>query len=249
MKILFTIFKIFVILFISKFLFADEYIISKLSNEKISISANFDGSDVTIYGAINLNKSTNDLLIEVIGPKTSNMIMKKEKKIGIWINRNTKKVINFPDFYAIAGTKDIDILIDNKEKRIKGIGINQIIQNMNKDINLKEIKAAILRINVKREKYSKKTLKIDLEKNILFSTLINFPPNLVEGNYITKMHVIKNGKVINTSETQIEVRKVGIEKWLKTIAYDQPLLYGLLSLFLAISFGWIASEVFRLVRR
>ena len=120
---------------------------------------------------------------------------------------------------------------------------------MNKNINLKEIKETIIRINMNREKYYKETLKIDLKKNILFSTLINFPPNLVEGNYITKMHIIKDGKVIDTSETEIEVRKIGIEKWLKTTAYDQPLLYGLLSLLLAISFGWIASEVFRLIRR
>ncbi len=238
-----------IIFFITKFIFANEYIVSKLSNEEISISADFDGTDVTIYGVINLDKSNNDLLIEVIGPKTSNMIMKKEKKIGIWINRNTQKVINLPDFYAIAGTKNIDILLDQKEKKIKGIGINQIIQNMNKGINFKEIREAILRINAEKEKYSKKTLKIELKKNVLFSTSINFPPNLVEGNYITKMHIIKNGKVIDTSETEIEVRKVGIEKWLKTTAYDKPLLYGLLSLFLAISFGWIASEVFRLIRR
>ena len=134
MKIFFTIFEIFIILFSSKFLFAEDYIISKLSNDKISISADFDGSDVTIYGVINFNNSNNDLLIEVIGPKTSNIIMKKEKKIGIWINKNTQKMINLPDFYAIAGTKDINILLDNEEKKLKGIGINQIIGNMNMDL-------------------------------------------------------------------------------------------------------------------
>ena len=236
-------------LFFSNVLMSNEYIISKVSNEKISISANFEGSNILIYGAINLDDQKNDLIIEIIGPTVSNLILKKEKKLGIWINKNTEKIINLPSFYFIAGTNRINkssLMFNNK---IKGIGIDNIINKINNNLILDKYKDEIVKIKIKKGKYFEDTKSIELKKDILFSTSIDLPSNLIEGNYITKMHVLKNDQIIQTSEKTIEVRKIGIEKWLYNLAYENSLFYGILSLFLAISFGWLASEVFRIVRR
>jgi hypothetical protein len=45
------------------------------------------------------------------------------------------------------------------------------------------------------------------------------------------------------------VNKDGLERWIFNLAHEQPLLYGLLALFLAISAGWGASAGFGLLRR
>ena len=244
-----VIIKIFFFFFLPNILMSNEYIISKISNEKISISANFEGSNILIYGVINFEEEENNLLIEIIGPQTSNLILKKEKKLGIWINKNTGQNINLPSFYYIAGTNQINDKILKREFKIKGTGINDIIDEMNKELSLNKYKSEIIDINKKKEKFFEGIKPIELKENILFSTSIDLPSNLIEGNYLTKMHVIKDNMIIYTSETIIEVRKIGIEKWLYTIAYKNPFFYGLLSLFLAISFGWLASEVFRIARR
>ena len=49
-------------------------------------------------------------------------------------------------------------------------------------------------------------------------------------------------------ETKIEVSKVGLERFLYNLAHDRPLIYGLLSLAIAIAAGWMASAVFRYMR-
>ncbi|MEJ2018897.1 MAG: TIGR02186 family protein, partial [Maritimibacter sp.] len=59
----------------------------------------------------------------------------------------------------------------------------------------------------------------------------------------------RNRQVVDEHITYIDVRKVGIERWLYNLAYDQPLLYGLLSLALAMLAGWAASTFFRYVFR
>ena len=46
----------------------------------------------------------------------------------------------------------------------------------------------------------------------------------------------------------IYVRKVGLERFLYTLSRQQPLVYGLMSLAIAIFAGWSASTVFRLLR-
>ncbi|MGC1259467.1 MAG: TIGR02186 family protein, partial [Jannaschia helgolandensis] len=43
-------------------------------------------------------------------------------------------------------------------------------------------------------------------------------------------------------------QKVGLERWIYALANEEPILYGLLSLFIAIVAGWGASAVFRLFK-
>jgi hypothetical protein len=54
--------------------------------------------------------------------------------------------------------------------------------------------------------------------------------------------------VIDSLESTIDVRKEGLERWLTNLAHDQPLIYGLLSLLIAVVAGWAASAGFRFLR-
>jgi hypothetical protein len=54
--------------------------------------------------------------------------------------------------------------------------------------------------------------------------------------------------VIDSRETVIFVQKVGLERFLFTLAHEAPLIYGLLSIAIAIAAGWGASAVFRYLR-
>jgi len=55
--------------------------------------------------------------------------------------------------------------------------------------------------------------------------------------------------VISTLNTEIDVRKVGLERFLFSLSREQPLVYGLLSLAIAIFAGWGASGLFSALRR
>jgi hypothetical protein len=48
--------------------------------------------------------------------------------------------------------------------------------------------------------------------------------------------------------TIIDVRKVGLERFLFNLAQDQAPIYGLLSIVIAVFCGWGASALFRLIR-
>jgi hypothetical protein len=53
---------------------------------------------------------------------------------------------------------------------------------------------------------------------------------------------------VSQFETIIDVRKVGLERFLYTMSREQPVWYGLMSLVIAIAAGWGASTAFRLLR-
>ena len=60
--------------------------------------------------------------------------------------------------------------------------------------------------------------------------------------------VDRGGEVVSMYETSIYVRKVGLERWLFRLSRENALLYGLMSLAIAIAAGWGASAAFRLLR-
>jgi len=71
------------------------------------------------------------------------------------------------------------------------------------------------------------------------------PANLIEGEYTTKIFLIRDQQIVGQTSIQISVRKTGIERWIYNLAQEQALIYGLLSLLVALVAGYGASEIFR----
>ena len=68
-------------------------------------------------------------------------------------------------------------------------------------------------------------------------------------DYATRILLTRKGKVVSEFETVIDVRKVGLERWLFTLSRQQPMMYGLMSLAIAIAAGWGAAAAFQVLRR
>ena len=90
---------------------------------------------------------------------------------------------------------------------------------------------------------------VTLTEETLFRANIQLPANLIEGDYKTRIFLLRHGEVVDVYRAPIEVRKVGLERWLYRLAFDWPFLYGLMSLAVAVAAGWGASTAFRLLRR
>ena len=64
-----------------------------------------------------------------------------------------------------------------------------------------------------------------------------------------RLFITRKGAVVDHHEEIITVNKDGLERWIYNLAHEQPLVYGLLSLVLAVAAGWGASAAFGLLRR
>ena len=90
---------------------------------------------------------------------------------------------------------------------------------------------------------------VTLDQDTLFRAAIRLPAALTEGNYETRIFLTRGGSVVAQYETVIDVRKVGLERWLFTLSRENAFLYGLMSLAIAIAAGWGASAIFNVLRR
>jgi hypothetical protein len=71
----------------------------------------------------------------------------------------------------------------------------------------------------------------------------------MQGLFRARIFLLRDGEVIDVTETTIDVHKDGIERVLHRLAFDQPVVYGLLALLIAAFAGWGASAVFGVIRR
>ena len=93
------------------------------------------------------------------------------------------------------------------------------------------------------------TSGVTVTEESLFETRIALPANLVEGDYRARIFLLRDKSVVDVFESSIEVRKVGLERWIYTMAHERPAVYGLISIAVALAAGWLASAFFRMVFR
>ncbi|MDV4143264.1 TIGR02186 family protein [Shimia sp. FJ5] len=237
-------------------LMAEEVVLG-LSKKNVSITANFDGSEILIFGAVKretpiIEDPPLDVVIAVSGPLQPLTVRRKEKRFGIWVNTESVEIDAAPSFYAVATSAPFrEALTDVEDLRHK-VSIPRAIRSVGAPYNVQDSAAftrAVIRIRTENGNYQLRENAVSLDQQTLFRTSIDLPANLTEGDYETRIFLTREGQVVSKFETVIGVRKVGLERWLYTLSRQQPLLYGLLSLFIAVTAGWGASTLFRILRQ
>lgn len=232
-----------------------EEIVADLSQTRVAITANFDGSEILIFGAVRREAPLPDgelsVVITVEGPSEPITVRRKERVAGIWVNTDSVEVDLAPSFYAIATSAPMRDAISEVEdlrhkvsvpRAIRAVGISEGVEDSETFVD------ALIRIRSNKDSYQVLENQVKFTADTLFETSISLPSNLTQGSYRTRIFLTRGGTVVDQFETAIEVRKVGLEKFIYNLAHERPLIYGLLSLAIAIAAGWLASAFFRYIR-
>jgi uncharacterized protein (TIGR02186 family) len=235
---------------------AQEVIVSGMSQNRVSITADFDGSEILIYGAVKRDTPPPEggpleVIVTVEGPATPVAVRRKDRVVGIWINNASVHIDSAPSFYAVATTGPLNHILSDIDNLRYGITIERVIRAIgiaDEAEKAGEFVLALLRVRTNEGRYRILEGKVELTEETLFRTDIVLPANLTEGEYKVRLFLLRDKRVIASQERVIGVRKEGLERFLFSMAKEQPLLYGLVSLVLAGLAGWGASAAFRLIR-
>src|SRR6056297_351190 len=234
-----------------------EQVVLGLSQNEVAITANFDGSRILVFGAIKRETPIPEgppleVVVTVSGPSKPVTVRRKERVFGIWVNTDSVLVDSAPSFYAVATSGPLDTVLKDVEDLRHQVSIERAIRSVGAAMHIREAQAfadAVVRIREKNGLYKIVENSVAVDEQTLFRTAIDMPANLTEGEYSTRIFLTRDGNVISIYETTIDVRKVGLERWLYNLSRQQPFLYGLMSLAIAIAAGWGASAAFRILRQ
>lgn len=234
-----------------------ESVVAGLSSDKVAITANFDGSEITIYGAIKRQSpipsdSRLEMAVTIEGPPRSVTIRRKSRKLGIWVNTESVVVGSAPSFYAVATTGPIDVILSPEEDARNRISVPTVMRSFARPVAVAdpvEFTGAMMAIRIADGTYRVDVGGVKLEDDTLFRADFRLPANLVEGAYKTRIFLLRDGRIIDSYSTPIDVQKVGLERWLYRLAFDHPFAYGVMSLLIAAFAGWGANVAFRALQR
>lgn len=236
----------------------EERVVAALSQNTVGITATFSGSEIFVFGAIERNRMSDarddemQVIVTVTGPEEPVVIRRKSRELGIWVNTASVVVDRAPSFYAVSTTGPLDEILNNTSDLRFQITIDRAVKIVGEAGNVdrpRDFADAAVRLRRASGVYYEQIGDVKITERKLFQTHFKLPANIVEGDYAARVFILRSGRVIDDFETGIEVRKVGFERWIYNLAYEQSLLYGIMSILVALLAGWGASEIFRLLRR
>ena len=218
-------------------------IIADISDNKINIDVGFKGAKLLFFGVID---EEGDVVVSVTGPRKTVKVRKKEKKMGIWLNFDTKIFFDVPTYYYVASTRPLKQLKAEDVLQINQVGIENIRfagaeeqEERNNWVN------GIVKSMIEAGRYNPEQGLIEISDKRLFKTELNFSAELVDGQYLVDTLLLKEGNVIAARRSFINVSKSGYGEKIYKMANNNSLLYGLTAVLFAIIFGFIVHEITR----
>jgi len=234
-----------------------EQVVLGLSQNKVSITADFNGSDILIFGAIKRDAPPPkgppvEVVIVVQGPSEPLTVRKKSREFGIWVNTESVFVDSAPAFYAVVTSGPFREVLSHTEDLRHPISVPRAVRSVGAPSEIADAQAfsrAVIRLRRDQGLYKLLENEVELSQQTLFQTSLALPANLTEGDYLTRVFLTRSGNVVSSTVTTINVGKVGLERFLFNLSREQPIIYGIMSLAIAIMAGWGAAAVFRAFRQ
>ena len=217
-----------------------------LSKHDVSITTSFTGSSLLLFGTTG---SVGDVIVVVRGPREQQVVRRKERVAGVWVNKDAVTFDNIPSFYEIISNRNIDEILSDSELEANRIGLDHVsIGIADSDLDaetINEFRDALFRRKAAKGLYSDRETGVFFVSPTLFRTDVTFPVNIQVGSYEVDTYLVQEGRIVSMETTSIPVKKVGFEAEVYNFAHRNSLLYGILAVVIAVAAGWMANTIFR----
>jgi uncharacterized protein (TIGR02186 family) len=221
------------------------------NHDHIKIDFFYHGSTVSIRG---VSDPGVDLIIKIASPE-GHQALKKRGKVGglIWMNVGELAFENVPTFYSVHSSRKLEDMLDPDEMDKYVIGY----QALGKHASLSPISSPeekdrwfneFLKFKQASNLYATSSGKIsttmkDGKQN--YYILTEWPYQAAPGDYMVTVYAVKDKRIVEQAEANVNVQQVGVVKTLSTMAKNNGALYGGLSILAALGAGFAVGMVFR----
>jgi uncharacterized protein (TIGR02186 family) len=219
-------------------------LVADLSNKEIAITTGFAGTELLLFGATD---GAGDVVVVVRGPKRREIVRRKERIAGIWVNGESVTFDDVPAYYRVASTRPLGALAADRTLRERRIGIAALefqAVAASPQVKIEEFREALVR-NKRAERLYDDAPSVRFVGERLFRTGVFFPASVPTGVYSVDVHQFRGGQLVGTETSLLTVRKVGVGADIFEFAHDRAALYGLIAILAALLSGWLAGALFR----
>jgi uncharacterized protein (TIGR02186 family) len=226
-----------------------------LSADTVSITSDFSGANLTIFGSIDnvdpvvAREGGYDVIVVLEGPARPVVVRLKERVFGMWINTEAETFVNVPFSYSMASTRQPQDIAGPKVYRQLALGINNIyMQPLDRTVDpatLREFTVALRDRKKASGLYSERPGAVQFLSQTLFRATVSLAPDVPVGTHRARAFLFKGGSFVAQTSAPLVILKGGFERRIYQVAHDHGIFYGIFSVLLALLTGWAGRFLFR----
>ena len=227
-------------------------LVPDVSSRSIEIRYSFKGAQLLLFGAIlypggRAPDKPLDIAVVVKGPVEPILVREKQRIGYIWMNADSHRFRSAPSFYAIASSRPVHDLVDERTAAIYELGLDDLQLSPGGGAlpdKERRFEAGLRDLRKRQQLYAEDPRGVEISNQVLYRAHINIPSQVPVGTYTAETFLIDNGRVVAAASRDIEIGKSGFERFIAVAARRHALLYGLAAVLLSLGLGWCAAWLF-----
>ncbi len=229
-------------------------LVPDISARRVDIRYTFTGAQLLLFGAIvypggRAPAPPADIVVVLRGP-VQPILLREKQKIGglVWMNADSNRFRSAPSYYAVASSRPISALVDERTAAIYEMGLGNLqLSPGGGALPEKErrFEAGLLDLRTREALYSENPRGVEISNGVLYRATITIPSQVPVGTYTAETFLIDRGRVLAVATRDIQINKSGFERYVALAARRHSFLYGLVAILLSLGLGWAAATVFR----
>jgi uncharacterized protein (TIGR02186 family) len=221
----------------------------------VEITSSFDGERMTFFGTITPDAGAEQKFVEgpfhaivvVVGPTQNRVARQMSNVLGLWINTDQLEFANFPSYFHVLSSARLTDITD-----ITTLTANAILPETH------TLTAAggdwwkgavfgreLVRLMTNAGLFGVQENAVNFLAENVYTARLILPSDAPPGPYLAQTYIFRNGEIIARKSEGFAVRKIGFERFLAQASVQQPFLYGVICVVLALFTGWLGGVLFR----
>ena len=230
----------------------DPILVPEVSEHNIVLRQGFTGTELLLYGAVLDPRGRRavaeyDIVVVLKGPTEPITLREKEQIAGIWVNRHNTSYRSVPSFYALASSRAVADIVDERTAAIYELGLEYLQLSPTGTIDPIEqarFSAGLVDLRQRQGLYAQFDGAVTVSEGVLYSVRLPIPSNVRVGEYSAETFAIADGRVITSAISDVQVSKEGFERAVENQAENNAFFYGLFAIALSVLMGWAAGRLF-----
>jgi uncharacterized protein (TIGR02186 family) len=232
---------------------SDTRLVPDVSQREIEIRYSFTGAELLLFGAIlypngRAPRERADIAVVVKGPVEPLVVREKQKVAGIWMNVESARFRSAPSFYAVASSRPLSQLLDERTAAIYELGLQNLQLSPGTGASpetQRRFEAGLIDLQRRHQLYFEDPKGVEITDFVLYRARLRIPAQVPIGNYTAETFLIRDGRVVAGAVRNIRIRKSGFERFVAKAADRWSFTYGLTAVLVSLFFGWAASAWFQ----
>lgn len=227
-----------------------------VAEEQITVSSDYRGSYITVFGVNPDRRGRGDVVVVVRGPDQSATVMRKRRFLGLWVNGNPVRFSETPSFFAVLSNRPLRLIASPQaiwSLELDPAASAQLASAVPAGADPSAYRAALVRLRRGLGLYQEysgpaspdRRGGLTMYQGGLFRAVVRLPANAPIAEYHADTYLFRDGRLISSQRVPIRIARVGFERNIHDLATNASLLYGLLTVALALGAGALAAYLFR----